>query len=140
MMLYLLDVNLLIALTNPSHLHHQRAHAWFSTITSWATTSMTEASFLRLMLHPHVAGRSIPTAEVMSVLHGLRALPGHFFLPDDSTLANPVIDITALMAHNQVTDMHLVNLAAQHGGVLATFDAGIPATLALADRQFVAVI
>jgi len=140
MMLYLLDVNLLIALTNPAHFHHHRAHTWFSTITSWATTSMTEASFVRLMLNPHVAGRQIPTHEVMSVLNGLRALPGHCFLPDDSTLADPVIDITALIGHNQVTDMHLVNLAARHGAILATFDAGIPATLVPADRRYVVVI
>ena len=139
-MLHLLDVNLLIALTNTAHLHHNRAHAWFAAIDSWATTSMTEASFVRLMLNPHVAGRQVTTHEVMSVLHGLRALPGHRFLPDDSTLADPVIDITALVGHNQVTDMHLVNLAALHGAVLATFDAGIPATLIPADRRFVVVV
>ena len=140
MMLYILDVNILIALTNPAHLHHQRAHAWFSAVTAWATTSMTEASFVRLMLNPHVAGRHIPTHAVMSVLNGLRTLPGHIFLADDSTLADPVIDITALVGHNQVTDMHLVNLAARHNAVLATFDAGIPATLIPADRRYVTVI
>jgi len=139
-MLCLLDVNVLIALTNTTHLNHHRAHAWFATVQAWATTSMTEASFVRLMLNPTVAGRQVPTHEVMSVLNGLRALPGHHFLADDSTLADPVIDITALIGHNQVTDMHLVNLAARHGAFLATFDAAIPSTLVPADRQFVLVI
>jgi len=140
MTMHLLDVNVLVALTNPQHIHHKRAHDWFATIDSWATTSMTEASFIRLMLNPHVAGGPIPTSHVLSVLSRLRALPGHHFLPDDSSLADPAIDITALIGHNQVTDMHLVNLAARHGAILATFDIGIEATLIGSDKKYVFVI
>lgn len=57
---YLLDVNVLIALTNPNHIHHDAAHRWLAGVVghaTWATTPLTEAAFLRLMLNPAVTGR-----------------------------------------------------------------------------------
>jgi len=137
---YLLDANVLIALTNPGHLHHRRAHEWFAAVASWATAPLTESAFLRLMLNPAVAGRSIPAAEVLGVLRRLRGLPGHRFVADDTSLVTPVIDTVALLGHRQVTDLHLVNLAASHGLVLATFDAAIPAALASRDRGAVHLV
>lgn len=139
-MLYLLDVNLLVALTNPQHVHHARAQQWFGNINLWATTSMTETGFIRLMLNPHVAGRQILAQEVLTVLSQLRSLPGHRFLADDTSLADPAIDTIGLVGRNQVTDMHLVNLAARHDAILATFDTAIPATLTGTDRQYVLVV
>ena len=51
---YLLDVNVLIALVDPAHVHHEPAHAWFSQqgSTSWATCPMTENGLLRIVGHP----------------------------------------------------------------------------------------
>ncbi len=45
---YLLDVNVLLALVSPDHVHAGRAHAWFEGVTAWATTPITEAGPLRL--------------------------------------------------------------------------------------------
>ena len=50
------------------------------------------------------------------------------------------VDTSVLVGHQQVTDLHLVNLAARHGGVLATFDATLPTWLAPADRRHVILI
>jgi len=44
------------------------------------------------------------------------------FVPDDTSLADPAIDLIALSGYRQVTDLHLVNLAARHGLRLVTFD------------------
>jgi len=139
-MVRLLDVNILLALTNPDHLHHQRAHAWFAAVDSWATTPITETAFIRLMLNPVVAGRIVPAAEVFTVLRQLQAWPGHTFWADDSSLATPQIDTTGLVGHRLTTDFHLVNLAAQHDGVLATLDHALIRALAAKDHKFIEMI
>jgi len=136
----LLDVNILISLTNPSHVHHQRTHNWFNQVDNWATTPMTEVGFIRLMLNPIVAGVNLTTTEVLSVWRELTELPGHVRWSDDTTLAHPAIDLSGLVGHKQVTDFHLVNLAAQHSGVFATLDRAIIAVLVGSDRKFVEAI
>ncbi|MBA4025459.1 MAG: VapC toxin family PIN domain ribonuclease [Gordonia sp.] len=137
---YLLDVNILIALTRADHVHHHRAHEWFSDIASWATAAVTESSYLRLMLNPRVAGTTYRTIDILATLRGLRALPGHQFISDGTTLADAAIDVTTLIGTKQVTDFHLVNLAATSGVILATFDGRLKNSLAPADRHYVHVI
>lgn len=137
---YLLDVNILVALTRADHVHHGRAHRWFDDITSWATTPLTETSYLRLMLNPRVAAAIYRPIDVLMTLKGLRSLPGHRFVPDQTTLADATIDLTTLIGTKQVTDFHLVNLAAVSHAVLATFDARLPNSLAPADRHHCQVI
>lgn len=137
---FLVDTNVLIALTNTQHIHHQRAHAWFTTVTSWATTAITETAFVRLMLNPHVAGRQLRLADVLFVLAQLRDLPGHHFLVDDSSLIDASIDLVGLVGHQQVTDLHLVNLAARHQCILATLDTAISNALINRDKTHVQVI
>ena len=50
----LLDVNLLIALVDPDHVHHQLAHDWFedNRRSGWATCPATEGGFLRVLGNP----------------------------------------------------------------------------------------
>jgi toxin-antitoxin system PIN domain toxin len=137
---YLLDANILLALTAAGHVHHKRATAWLAGIDRWATTPVTEAALVRLLLNPQVVGRKVARAEALGVLASLRGAPGHEFMPDDSSLSEPMIDLTGLTGHRQVTDLHLVNLAARHGAVLATLDARITATLAGPDARWVCLI
>jgi hypothetical protein len=51
---YLLDVNLLIALIDPTHIGHDAAHNWFGSIgsVSWATCPITENGVIRIVGHP----------------------------------------------------------------------------------------
>ncbi|WP_448072587.1 TA system VapC family ribonuclease toxin [Georgenia yuyongxinii] len=139
----LVDVNVLVALTNPAHLRHEAAHRWIAALpreARWSTTPMTEAAFVRLMTNPVVAGREISAATAVDVLGQLRGLDDHVFLPDASSVAAPAIDVTTLVGTKQVTDFHLVNLAAANDAVLATFDARITDALAPPDRRHVEVI
>ena len=76
----------------------------------------------------------------MSVVAGFRADPRWTLLADHTTLATPHINTAVLMGHQQVTDLHLVNLAASHGTRLATFDATMHTWLAPADRRYVDLI
>ncbi|MEP6843368.1 MAG: TA system VapC family ribonuclease toxin [Pseudolysinimonas sp.] len=138
---HLLDLNVLIALAWPQHVHHARAHAWFESLTSpWMTTPVTEAGFVRLSTNRAVVTEAVSMATALAMLSAMRAVPGHTFLPDDSGLAAPVIALDALATSSQVTDAHLVNLAASSGAVLATLDRGIERILCAADRRHVSLL
>jgi uncharacterized protein len=132
---YLLDVNVLMALSLPTHQHHLAATAWFDEADfEWATTPITETGYVRLMINPRVVGYSITAAQAMDALRGMREAPGHVFVPDFSSITNPVIDLGPLAGTKQVTDFHLLNLAARNSLRLATFDGSLLRAVAAADR------
>jgi toxin-antitoxin system PIN domain toxin len=138
---YLLDLNVLIALSWPQHVHHARAHAWFDSLQhEWATTPVTEAGYVRLTTTSAVVGEAVSMSSALAALAAVRAAPGHVFLPDSSTLAEPSIDLSRVATSRQVTDAHLVNLAAGAGAVLATLDRGIEQWLLPNDRVHVMVL
>jgi len=137
---YLLDVNVLVALTNPHLGRYAYVQRWFSCVDSWATTPVTENGLFRLTINPTISGSRLSAADVTALLAAVRAWPGHVFLPDDTSLADPVIDLTGVVGHRQVTDAHLVNLAARHGVVLATLDASIEQMLVPKDRRWVHLV
>jgi uncharacterized protein len=138
----LVDLNVLMALAWPQHVHHGRAHSWFETASGdgWATTPVTESGFIRLSLNPVVVGVSLSAGDVLGALQQMRTLTGHRFLPDDASLGAPVISLVRLSTARQVADLHLVNLARRHGAVLATLDKSIPDYVEAADRDAVLVL
>jgi toxin-antitoxin system PIN domain toxin len=138
--LLLPDVNVLLALVSEDHEHHTAAHAWFRTATAWATTPVTETGLVRLIMNPVVVGSRIPSAVALDILRRLRRQGDHRFVADESSLLAPAIDLTALVGHRQVTDLHLVNLCAAAGCVLTTFDARLVAALDGEDRRHVVFI
>ncbi len=124
-MTWLLDVNVLISLIDPTHILHDAAHRWFSGVagTSWATCPMTENAVMRIVGHPKYPNSAGSPAAVAPVIVGLRALTGHVFWPDDLSLAaSEAIDPRAIETPGQVTDTYLLALAVSKGGRLATFD------------------
>ena len=56
------------------------------------------------------------------------------------SLSDAMIDLGPLVGTKQVTDFHLVNLAARHDMRMATFDGSLLRSLADADRGHVFVI
>lgn len=124
MIRYLLDVNVLIALIDPMHVQHDRAHDWFATMGhhAWATCPLTENGVLRIVGHaryPNSPGTPAAVAELIAIL---RSLDGHEFWPDDVTLFDSQrIDSARLLDSGQVTDTYLLALAVAHGGKFATF-------------------
>ncbi|HZX70016.1 MAG TPA: TA system VapC family ribonuclease toxin [Rhodanobacter sp.] len=121
---WLLDVNVLLALLDPTHAHHAAAHAWFATAgKSWASCNLSQNGALRIMSHPRYGNAVASTAIAAELLAELCSQPGHMFWPADlSLLDSPLIDRERLLTSGQVTDTYLLALAAQHGGRLATFD------------------
>jgi toxin-antitoxin system PIN domain toxin len=129
---WLLDVNVLLALAVAEHVHHDSAVLWFdaqAAHASWATTPLTEAALVRLLLNERVYGAALVAADALGVLTSMRAIPGWSFLPDDSSLADPTLDLASMAGHRQVNDFHLLNLAVQHEHTLVTFDRALPTYL-----------
>lgn len=124
-MTYLLDVNVLIALIDPSHVGHDAAHGWFADTgsLSWATCPITENGVIRIVGHPKYPNSAGSPAAVIPIVSRLRALPGHVFWQDDFSLVDSEwVDATDITTPNQVTDTYLLALAVARGGQLATFD------------------
>jgi toxin-antitoxin system PIN domain toxin len=121
---FLLDVNVLIALLDPMHTQHARAHAWFAeTVTTWVTCALTQNGFLRIVSHPRYANPLTSPGEAVPVLAEFCARPDHRFWNDDTSLLDPAaIDATRLLSTGQVTDSYLLALAVKHGARLATLD------------------
>jgi len=122
---YLLDVNVLIALIDPTHMQHDRAHDWFAATgkRAWATCPLTENGVLRIVGHARYPNSPGTPAAVAEILAALRSLDGHEFWPDDVSLFDGRrIRIARLLDSGQVTDSFLLALARAHGGQLATFD------------------
>lgn len=125
MRVFLLDVNVLIALIDPAHVQHDAAHDWFAAHgkRAWATCPLTENGVLRIVGHPRYPNSPGTPAEVAQLMKGLRALPGYVFWPDNiSLLDTEMIDTERLLSSGQVTDSYLLALACAHKGQLATFD------------------
>lgn len=128
----LLDVNVLVALAWPNHVHHDRAGEWFARHrpSVWATCPLTESGFVRVSSNP-VLPHAVTPCEAINVLGRLRDLPGHEFWSDDVSLAtSDEVDRTRLASYRHVTDAHLLALARSRGGRLATLDGGIKRLLA----------
>lgn len=134
------DVNVLIALLHPAHVHHAQALDWFSETARYATTPVTEAGFLRLTLNQSVVGSPISLSQALASLRSVKSDPRAQFLPDDASFTTPRIALDGLVGHRQVTDVHLVNLASGHKARLVTFDTRIADTLVGNDQEYVRII
>lgn len=121
----LLDVNVLLALTWPNHVHHRAALQWFEVERSgeWATCPITESGFLRVSSNRRVIPYATTPMAAIAVLQRLRGTVGHVFWHDDVSLADSDgFEPNMLHGYRQVTDAHLLALAAHRQGRLVTFD------------------
>lgn len=128
-MVFLLDINLLVALFDSRHVNHEAAHRWFAEFgkAGWATCPITENGVVRVMSNPAYPTVSATPVDVLDRLRTLCTLPGHEFWPDDVSLLHSLPDPMrdSLQGHQQLTDYYLVCLAGAHGGRLATFDGSL---------------
>jgi toxin-antitoxin system PIN domain toxin len=123
----LLDVNLMVSLAWPNHVHHAVAMRWFrSRGGPWATTPVTESGFVRVSSNRSAIPTAVTPAEALDLLDRLRQWRGHVFLADDVEKVVGVGGETgSLVHHRQVTDAHLLAVARRHGARLASLDRGI---------------
>ncbi len=127
-MTFLLDVNVLVALAWPTHVHHAAADAWFAAEgrAAWATTPITENGFVRVSSNPRAVDGAVSPATAVALVGEMRRQAGHAFWPADVSLSDlDPADVAAVVGHRQVTDAYLLALARRRDGVLVTFDDGV---------------
>ena len=120
----LLDVNVLIALLDADHLHHDLATAWLERELhhGWASCPITQNGCLRIMSQPSYPN-PMPLPQVASRLAEAAADKSHAFWPDDiSLLDGQIFDWRGVLGHRQVTDAYLLALAVRNGGRFVTLD------------------
>lgn len=125
--MYLLDINILIALADPDHEHHGKAESFFlaNHQLGWATCPITENGFVRIISHPSYPGGPGSTDAACTILKQLCANEGHRFWPDDLSLrSSPILPVS-----KHLTDHYLLSLAMHRQGKLVTFDRHIQAAL-----------
>ena len=124
----LLDLNVLTALLWPAHEHHEPAHRWFGAgfDGSWATCSLTQLGFVRLVSNPAFSRDALAPVEATALLARNLGHRGHQFWSDGLQLPAALRGMESrLQGHRQVTDAYLLAMAHRNKGVLATFDRGL---------------
>lgn len=73
---FLLDVNVVIALLDPSHIHHDRAHAWFDSDGKhrWFTCPLVENGVVKIVSHPRYPNPSSPSTVLAASRRYCRSL------------------------------------------------------------------
>ena len=124
----LLDVNVLIALLDRRHVHHEPAHGWFAAAQAhgWATCPLTQTGVVRIMAQP-VYPNTQPAQQVAARLAEACGHPSHAFWPQEiSLLQEGLIRWERILGPRQITDAYLLALAVAHGGCFVTFDGAVP--------------
>lgn len=123
-MIYLLDVNALVALGFLNHEFHARVAAWVRSHNSphLASCSITELGFARVLAQAPAYGFTVAQARTLLLRLKQAKNSALTFIPDHH-------DISHLPAWvrtpRQITDGHLSKLASANGAVLATLDENI---------------
>ncbi len=137
--MYLLDVNVLIALADPLHVHSTRTNQWFASIQgeAWATCPLVENGFLRIMGSPSYHESPGPPQVINSLLREIRTRPGHQFWADSLSLC----DYSVLPVSKQLTDFYLLALAVRHKARFVTHDRRIdPAAIPGGEEAYCVIL
>lgn len=124
----LLDVNVLVALFDPAHIHHEAAHAWFAAnrTNGWATCAITENAFVRVLSNPAYPGARTTIEDAVLRLRAFCAESDHAFWSETRSIRERgFFRWRHVQGHRQLTDVYLLALVVSMRGRLATFDSAI---------------
>ena len=123
---FLLDVNVVISLIDPTHVHHDRAHRWFAkqAIDEWLSCPITQNGAVRIIGNPKYANRQ-PVGTAMDSVRSLCDVGAHRFVADTLSIFGPGFDQNRMLSSSQITDTYLLALAVSEHALLATFDTRI---------------
>ena len=124
-MIYLLDMNALVALGFINHEFHDRLAAWVQSQNSpnLASCSITELGFVRVLAQAPAYGFTVSQARTLLLrLKEARTSPLQF-IPDEHNVSHLPAWVRT---PKQITDGHLSKLATANAAVLATLDESIP--------------
>lgn len=121
---YLLDVNVLVALSWPQHTSHPTALKWMTRHgrEGWATCPFTEAGFVRIISNPAFSRDALDPQQALSLLRANLQHPAHQFWPDTLRVYDALMKVRQITGHNQTTDAYLLALAISRRARLVTLD------------------
>ena len=121
-MTWLLDGNLLVALRIDSHVHHERARAWFRRRNKdrFATCPLTQGTLLRVHMTMAMDGSATAAWQALLEINSHRR---HIFWAENFSYLE--VSSAGLQGPRQVTDAWLAELARRKRGKLATLDEGL---------------
>jgi len=133
MRVFLPDINILIALHDPQHVGHNKAHSWFTSEgqRGWATCPLTENGFARIISHTIYPNSVSGVTDALQILGNMITTHSvsYQFLPDSVSLNDrSLFDPSLIAGPKQITDIYLLGLCQQYGGTLVTLDSGITTT------------
>ena len=126
-MKYLLDVNVLMAITWPTHVAHNKAQSWFLELgnSGWVTSPGTESGFIRLSSNPLIVSEVVTPNTCAGLLESLKKVGKYGFVTDRVELAQELTQSgVSLTGYRQVSDAHLALVAQKNECVFATLDSG----------------
>jgi toxin-antitoxin system PIN domain toxin len=124
----LLDLNVLIALTDPEHTRHRKARSWLASSGGGrlGICPLTEAGFLRMTTNPAFRPGPRTFEQAIAILQALKVREDYWYCPIDESWGMLTARFRSrIFGHQQVTDAYLLGLAIKENGVLVTFDKGI---------------
>jgi len=122
---YLLDVNVLVALFDEAHVHHEEAHDWFSRKSKqgWRTCPITENGVMRVLANPSYPNAPGSFAGLAQALEDFKkSSPFYSFWKDDYSMSQWLVDSGLMVTAGQSTDIYLLVLCQRNKGKLLTFD------------------
>ena len=126
----LLDINVLLALHDPSHIHAEIAHEWWeqNQDAGWASCPISENGFVRISSGPSYSPYVHFTPfEAAQILRAFTQTNNHQFWPDSlSLLETSVFLLDQVVGPRQLTDIYMLALSVKNNGRLVTFDRRIP--------------
>lgn len=120
----LLDINVLIALLDEQHVHHQLAAHWLhrNIEQEWASCPLTQNGVIRIMSQPAYPN-PLPAGSIAARLAEATSTSWHQFYPDDiSLLDGESVHWDSILGSRQVTDCYLLALAVRHDCRFVSFD------------------
>jgi len=124
----LLDVNVLLAMFDEDHVHHERAHAWWDSNKGdgWASSPLTQNGFVRIFSQPSYRLGGTSAAASLALLREASSKSDHVFWSDDISLLDvDRFNPERILGPKHLRDIYLLGLAVKNGGQLVTFDRAV---------------
>jgi len=125
---YLLDVNVLVALVRSEHVSHEIVQSWFGRHSrqGWATCPFTESGMVRIISNPAFSSTALSPQQALKLLLENLSHRHHEFWPDTLGFDHAIAPFRdRVVRHGQITDAYLLGMAIHKGGTLVTLDRGI---------------
>lgn len=124
--MYLLDVNVLLALVLGDHVFHEVARHWFvaNREKPFATCAITESGLVRLLMNPAINPNAADADSALEILNRIHDHPMHRYINALPSIRDAMISVhlRKTKGYRQITDAYLVGVAQVNQGKLLTAD------------------